>query len=269
MLRWCAYCHKYLGESEPFEDYSISHGICELCESNWKMSSSSESMERLEPLREVQRRLHSAGQSGNLSDARAALSAAVRLGVRPIDFLMGILQPCLYEVGDKWAKGQVSVADEHRFTSIASSIIEVASTHSGHFNSLIQAQKPRVVLANSLGNIHTLGIQLVELYLLLNGVSTYRVQPDCTGDSVVEHVASLSPEVLGISMALPAHFTWASEVAERLRISLPVRRPIIALGGHVLRRDAPVVLPHSDLAFCQSPSELLNLLSTTGTEKIN
>ena len=31
MIRWCAYCQKYIGEVEPFDRFEISHGICRRC----------------------------------------------------------------------------------------------------------------------------------------------------------------------------------------------------------------------------------------------
>lgn len=31
MIRWCCYCLSYIGEKEPLEDKSLTHGICEKC----------------------------------------------------------------------------------------------------------------------------------------------------------------------------------------------------------------------------------------------
>ena len=31
MFRWCSYCQTFIGESKPFEDFSLTHGICKYC----------------------------------------------------------------------------------------------------------------------------------------------------------------------------------------------------------------------------------------------
>jgi hypothetical protein len=31
MIRWCAYCQRFLGEFEPYDSLDTSHGICPSC----------------------------------------------------------------------------------------------------------------------------------------------------------------------------------------------------------------------------------------------
>ena len=31
MLKWCAYCQQFTGESPKYDDFSITHGLCARC----------------------------------------------------------------------------------------------------------------------------------------------------------------------------------------------------------------------------------------------
>ena len=31
MLKWCAYCQQFTGESPEYDDFSITHGLCASC----------------------------------------------------------------------------------------------------------------------------------------------------------------------------------------------------------------------------------------------
>ena len=31
MIRWCAYCVRFMGEGPPHDDFSLTHGICSAC----------------------------------------------------------------------------------------------------------------------------------------------------------------------------------------------------------------------------------------------
>ncbi len=38
MIRICAWCNRPMGEKEPFDDKSITHGMCEKCADNMEAS---------------------------------------------------------------------------------------------------------------------------------------------------------------------------------------------------------------------------------------
>jgi len=45
--------------------------------------------------------------------------------MRAIDLLIGIIAPLLYQIGEDWKHGAVTVAQEHRFTAFCEKVLEL------------------------------------------------------------------------------------------------------------------------------------------------
>jgi MerR family transcriptional regulator, light-induced transcriptional regulator len=79
---------------------------------------------------ETQReRLLAALLIGDELEARAVADRLIEGHVATIDICEQLVAPCLAEIGDRWHRGEVSVAEEHRATAICSRILARAATH--------------------------------------------------------------------------------------------------------------------------------------------
>jgi len=56
-------------------------------------------------------------------DVGLMLEESSRHHIRPMDLLLGMLQPLLVEIGELWASGQVTVSMEHRFSDLVGDLL--------------------------------------------------------------------------------------------------------------------------------------------------
>jgi methanogenic corrinoid protein MtbC1 len=61
--------------------------------------------------------------AGDEAGAWAIVEAALASGAEAADVYLDVLLPALESVGDGWAAGRISVADEHRATVVAQRLI--------------------------------------------------------------------------------------------------------------------------------------------------
>ncbi len=255
MIRWCAYCQRYLGEAEPYEDFSLTHGVCPACLEGGAVLDPA-LPDRVEPLKAFLSRVAHAGS--NPSAAPALLEEGRALGVPWLDLLMGIVQPALYQMGLRWSTSLASIAEEHRLTAVCASLITlVAEAQSGTAH-LRQSATPAALLVNAEDNFHTLGVQMVEVALLAAGVPVFCVYPGLPAREVAALAASLRPKVVGVSVALPGQLDSVRELASRLDRQEP--RPTLVCGGYGVRR-LPDPRSSAGFSLCRSPAELLRLLA--------
>ena len=55
--------------------------------------------------------------------AARIIENAIAANCRPVDILIGMIAPMLYEVGEEWKRGALSVDAEHRFTAFSEQVI--------------------------------------------------------------------------------------------------------------------------------------------------
>ena len=262
MIRWCAYCQRYQGEVEPYDDYSVTHTICEACEA--REAYLSKEPASLESIRRFLGRLVRVG-TGPGPTAAELVAQGVGLGLDPADLLLGIVQPVLHQIGDRWARSEATIAEEHRVTALCSALIQLIADADPSVAALRQARQPEVLLVVAEDNHHTLGIQILEVLLIRNRISTFTVYPGLPAEETVRLARSLSPRVVAISAALPEQLQPALRVANRLAESPPGKRPLVVVGGLALRGESS--LPEGGpLVRCRDPRALLELASSREAE---
>lgn len=228
---WCAYCQQFQGEAPPYDRYVVSHGLCPPCGEKG-LNFSTEQMDQAHRLRTLQEQLRNAGQKYDLPLARQLIMDAVGVGVRPVDILLGLITPLLYELGQEWEAGRVTVAEEHRFTKFCEQVLELISTwmHARPSNAF-RSDKSTVLLLNAKGNIHSLGLQMVQLSLYSHGIRSEIVRGSLLPRQVLEKIEIIQPKLLGISVAVAEDVSWLREAAEAVMTLAENRRPVLVVGG--------------------------------------
>jgi methanogenic corrinoid protein MtbC1 len=232
MIRWCAYCQKYLGEDPPFEDAQVSHGICRSC-LDADILEDGNAAQRIRPIAEYFGRVAQAAQ--RKGSPIELLEEGLELGLDPWDLLIGIIQPALYEMGVKWAGATATVAEEHSLSAACQGIISLLNERQSGFQALRQSQAPEVFIVNAEGNFHILGIQMVEFFLLTRGIPVMAIYPGLPTREVIGIVQSLHPRKLGISCALPEHIESARQISGAVASLPDGERPEVFVGGFALR----------------------------------
>lgn len=257
MIRWCAYCQRYQGEVDPFDDYSVTHTICEPCEA--RAAYLSKEPPSLESIRHFLARMARIG-TGPAPTAAELVAQGAALGLDPDDLLLGVVQPVLHRIGERWARGEATVAEEHRVTALCAAVIERIAEADPDVATLRQAERPEVLLVAAEGNHHTLGVQILEALLIRSRISTFTLYPGLPAEETVRLAGSLAPRVVAISAALPEQLGPALRVAERLADARPEERPLVVVGGLALRGD-PSLPAAAPLVPCRDPRALLEIVS--------
>jgi len=233
MIRWCSYCQQYMGESEPFDYFAMTHGICDRCRA--KLAAGGKNMvDNAKVIMDYYSRLREACFAGNWGMAKQLIVEARNMNISPLDLCFGMIQPFLYEIGCLWQKAQVSVADEHKLTSICSSVIEMFFNMYPELHRLRQSSAPAVLLVNAENNYHVLGIRMLEFILMIHEVPTYTVFPGLPAAEVFRLIQELRPPKVGISVALGIQMKSVRELLELLQAMEPEKRPLVSVGGQAV-----------------------------------
>jgi methanogenic corrinoid protein MtbC1 len=230
MIKWCAYCQQFMHECRPFEDYQITHGICKVCFPK-VAASVPKDKQGLEGVTSFYRSMEKIAFSGSTRDVAAILEESRRLGIRPLDLMMGILQPLLAQIGELWLANKISVAEEHRFSTLVGDLLALSRQEQPGD---AQRPAPELIMLNALDNYHVLGLQMAEVFFSTQGIPTLTVVPGLPTTEIIDLLALHRPRALGVSVALPAHMQQVREVVNRLG-ELPAPPTRILVGGPAIR----------------------------------
>jgi methanogenic corrinoid protein MtbC1 len=254
MILWCSYCLKYLGERAPFTDFSISHVICPECLAKVRGKSGEQD---IESVRRINSRLQlmdfsSSAELGDLIEEGHAM------GMTPQDLMIGLLQPVLHNVGEKWSRAELTVAEEHQVTAMVTTIVDQLFRRFSNDN-MRQASEPDVLLLCALGNYHILGLRMLEFLLVTAQVPCFTIYPGIPNREAKTLITSLKPAFVGISIALKEQLDSVNELAEMLQTESRTSSTTIVVGGTPLR-DGSVTSVAPNVIACNSANDFLELV---------
>jgi methanogenic corrinoid protein MtbC1 len=239
MIRWCAYCQCFMGESEPFQKYEMTHGICPKCYAA-KNHLSSVDMSNLRSIARLYRTLRQHVVERNFSKLYTLINKAREdFKLAPVDVFMGLIQPLLYEIGEMWNQGIIDVAGEHEFTRIAEDFLmrlsfEKKTLPISDGSSGTPSVDALLTCAN--GNYHTLGVRALDLALREYGLKTLTLFPGLPHIEIFNYVQRLKPSILCISVSLSEQADEVKSLMQRLISGENAdARPVVFLGGSDVR----------------------------------
>ncbi len=253
MIRWCAYCQNYLGEAAPFDQFHISHGICPKCLESG-IAEEKNASDRLLPLTNFLTSLRREAREGITSDPKDWAHKAFELGIKPDSLLVGLIQPALYEIGELWRKGEVSVATEHRFSAFAEELIYVIYQNYPGISANRRAGQADVLLTNADGNHHTLGVKFMEIGLLAAGLNVLTLLPGLPTAEIIKQAALLKPKSLGLSVSMPSQIELIKELSEAVAGMPENTRPLLLAGGRLVK-EGLVLPPEYGVICCPTISD--------------
>ncbi len=159
------------------------------------------------------------------SQARRAVDAALAAGVAIPDIYLEVLQPALYEVGHRWAVGDLNVAHEHYATTIAQSLLDVLSAR----REPVARDGRLAVVSGTPEEQHTLGARMVADFLEDDGWETLLLGAGPPVRDVVALVDQERPDVVALSTATAGSLPGVVELIGALGVLQP--RPLIVVGG--------------------------------------
>jgi methanogenic corrinoid protein MtbC1 len=245
MLRWCSYCQKFLGEIPPYDDLIFTHGVCSNCRPRVKEFDDT-AIERLECLVKIQKELWELGKAGDVKRAIRTLEHALNRGVRPVDFLLGFVGPLLHRAGLLWEQAEIDQLAQEQVHTFCNNLIEVARKRLEIC--IDPTSKPDVVFITVPENQHTLGMQLLELWLQGEGILAKSLVKGISAEGITDVYYTYWPKVLGFSIAMKEHIPEVRAAIQKLKVQVDFL-PLILVGGHPIKTGIvqPEEIPEASL----------------------
>jgi methanogenic corrinoid protein MtbC1 len=153
----------------------------------------------------------------------ALRAASVLLG--PRRFVTEVAHPFAIAVGQAWADGRISIRHEHLATEcLTTRLRDVLADHQ-HLEG-----GPLVLLATLPGELHTLGLQLVAVYLAVKGARARLLGASTPVREIVDAARSLKADVVGLTVTPSSDGKEARKAIKALRAALP-KQTAIWVGG--------------------------------------
>ena len=167
-------------------------------------------------------------------DARTAALGLLDHGLRPRALYLEVLGPALQEVGLRWQRGLISVAQEHLATAIVSSVMATVAPRLAEPPPIAR----RAVLACTDGELHDVGLRMVGDFLEADGWDVLFLGALTPADALQRFVSDSKPDVVGLSTALTTHLASAADAISAIRrLETP---PLVMVGGRAYGDDSSV-----------------------------
>jgi len=106
---------------------------------------------------------------------------------------------CVY-VGEAWLRGQLSVYQEHLFSATLQQVLREAIA-SVEASSPTLGQHPRVLLATTPGEYHSLGLLMAECYLALESCARFELGSSTPVVEILQAIEHMKIDVLALSFS--------------------------------------------------------------------
>lgn len=169
---------------------------------------------------------------GDRPGVRAFVATLRKAGYTPERLALEVLQPALVEVGERWMRNELSVADEHLVSAIAERVLaEAAATLDDP-----EPEAPLVLLASVASEAHRIGQQILEGLFLDAGFRVHALGSQVPAKDLLETARRLHPQIIGLSVTMSYHVEEARHAAKLLRSALP---PFTLLVGGAIFKEFP------------------------------
>src|SRR5688500_4424883 len=177
---------------------------------------------------------------------RDALDA--RLSTAQIDD--EIIAPALWLIGRLWARGEISVADEHLATQIS---LRVLALQREARRTARDRSGRKAMLAAPAGELHIVALQMIANLLRDAGYTVLMLGPDVPPGALAEAASRHEPEVICLTATMP-------DVSDRVMLAIhEVERGFAGAGYIVGGRGLSVRLrPRPGIHVCKRVSEAVD-----------
>jgi excisionase family DNA binding protein len=180
--------------------------------------------------------------AGDGRGAWAVVEAALAAGTQLDSLYLDVLAPAMRSIGDRWERGEVDVALEHRASGIAVRIVGRLGPR------FVRRGRTRgaVVLGAPPGDHHALSAALVADLLRSAGWEVHDLGADVPSADFAE-VARAVPRLaaVGVSVMARSCLEAARVTVARLRAAVPASVPVL-VGGHAVAGEAEAVALGAD-----------------------
>jgi methanogenic corrinoid protein MtbC1 len=121
-----------------------------------------------------------------------------------------IIAPAMWLIGRLWARGEISVADEHLATSIS---LRVLALQREATRTVRERAGRKALLAAPAGELHTVALQMSANLLRDAGYTVLMLGPDVPPGALAESACRHEPEVICLTATMP-------DVSDRVMLAI-------------------------------------------------
>ncbi len=181
--------------------------------------------------------------SGDDELAAWTLRHALREASRAVVY-DGLLKDAMRLVGERWATGRWSVADEHLASRTLMRALEQVRPKLGPESRV----GPVAVLAGAAGEQHMIGLVCLEQTLQEHGWTTANLGADVPTEDLARYVADNDVALVALSASDPARLDALGAAIGAVRDADRGRGIRVLLGGRITEHGAPAIDPAPDWA---------------------
>jgi methanogenic corrinoid protein MtbC1 len=144
-----------------------------------------------------------------------------------VNFYLQVIQPCLYQVGNLWQRGVISVAQEHLASAVVARVMATTYARVEPMNPL----KGRAVVTAAPNNFHQIGARMLADCLSLDGWETDYLGANMPQSDLLGFLAGSHPFLVAISLATPCNLMEAEEIVRGIKSHPYLQDTRIMVGG--------------------------------------
>jgi excisionase family DNA binding protein len=141
-------------------------------------------------------RLHEVLGRGEERSASELVNRLANNGVSPVELCDELLAPALRLIGEDWASGAATVADEHRATAICERLLARLPTRRTRV-------RGTVVVATPAGEHHALPALMASIALRYDGWRVHHLSSDLPAEDLAAFVERERPDLVVLSTTMP------------------------------------------------------------------
>ena len=188
---------------------------------------------RVQLLEHLTERLLDADQIGAL----IVIERAMALGWSPDDVRFSLITPALADVGVRWERGEIGVADEHLACSVSEWLLyRIAGLAKRH-----KATGRRAVVGCSDGELHCLGARIIGHVLVEHGWRVLYVGASTPVEAWSQIVRARRPEVAILSTTTPGLVERVAPALRAIKTAQPACRTVVGGQAYWGLADAEAV----------------------------
>ncbi|MBC7743390.1 MAG: hypothetical protein H7061_14430 [Bdellovibrionaceae bacterium] len=230
MIRWCAYCQRFLGEVEPYQDMNITHGMCASC-AKVGLEFSAEIEKRIYFLSRLQTQLRDLQFSHDIELGKRLVDEGLSQGVRAIDLLLGIVTPLL----KKFDASTDGLAIKNIEKNLAAICEYIATKANLSWPQSLNEATPDILFAAPPSNQHLFYLKVLELWLRDEGLFALSLNESMTNEKMQTACEKYQPKVVGLIMSVNTEAEEINQLAQTARETLRAAPPVIFVSGTAVR----------------------------------
>jgi DNA-binding transcriptional MerR regulator len=165
-----------------------------------------------------------------------ALTSAIAL-LPPNEVIHTVIVPLVREIGERWHRGEVSIAQEHMVTDIVRRL--VISAARGYLRA---DNAPSLVLSTLSGERHEIGLLMCSWLAAMRRYHTHYLGIDCPPAEIARFALEVDASAVLVSMVMPENYVPVVEQLNELA-SLLRGRCEIWIGGMAARALTADMIP--------------------------